>query len=71
MVSVVFWLQKPSVLRVCVREEDAEGREVAADAHSILIWTCFDYDLGVSLCLLLKWDAQTMRSACLLLQYLL
>jgi hypothetical protein len=27
-----FWLQKPSILRVCVREEDAGGRE--AGAHS-------------------------------------
>jgi len=27
-----FWLQKPSILRVCVREEDAGGRK--ADAHS-------------------------------------
>ena len=29
------WLQKPSVLRVCVREEDAGGRE--AGAHSITL----------------------------------
>jgi hypothetical protein len=28
-----FWLQKPSVLRVCVREEDAGERK--AGAHSI------------------------------------
>ncbi len=28
----MFWLQKPSILRVCVREEDAGGRE--SDAHS-------------------------------------
>jgi hypothetical protein len=28
----VFWLQKPSILRVCVREEDTGGRE--AGAHS-------------------------------------
>jgi hypothetical protein len=27
-----FWLQKPSILRACVREEDAGGRE--AGAHS-------------------------------------
>ena len=27
-----FWLQKPSILRVCVREEDAGGRK--AGAHS-------------------------------------
>jgi hypothetical protein len=26
----VFWLQKPSILRVCVREEDAGGRETGA-----------------------------------------
>jgi hypothetical protein len=25
-----FWLQKPSILRVCVREEDAGGREAVA-----------------------------------------
>ena len=25
-----FWLQKPSILRACVREEDAEGREAGA-----------------------------------------
>ena len=25
-----FWLQKPSILRVCVREEDAGGREAGA-----------------------------------------
>jgi hypothetical protein len=26
----VFWLQKPSILRACVREEDAGGREAGA-----------------------------------------
>jgi hypothetical protein len=25
-----FWLQKPSILRACVREEDAGGREAGA-----------------------------------------
>ena len=29
---ISIWLQKPSILRVCVREEDAGGRE--AVAHS-------------------------------------
>jgi hypothetical protein len=29
---LAFWLQKPSILRACVREEDAGGRE--AGAHS-------------------------------------
>ncbi len=27
---LVFWLQKPSIVRVCVREEDAGGREAVA-----------------------------------------
>jgi hypothetical protein len=31
-VQSAFWLQKPSILRACVREEDAGGRE--AVAHS-------------------------------------
>ena len=29
---MAFWLQKPSILRVCVREEDAGGREAGASS---------------------------------------
>ena len=27
---MAFWLQKPSILHVCVREEDAGGREAGS-----------------------------------------
>ena len=33
----VFWLQKPSVLRACVREEDTGGREAGAPFDLFLL----------------------------------
>jgi hypothetical protein len=52
-----FWLQKPSILRVCVREEDAGGREAGAHsttptytAGKCCVYYCSTYYKGVRVC---------------------